>query len=420
MAADQITAKDKEKIDADPAEAVHTAGQFESEQRGMVNNDEDDRERAEQIEAGLAFAILKTRIDFHLATVSIPPNAHQSYFGIRAENLSVICTSDKKSFEGKSTKVHLSLGKSARCSACDNNYVAMRFIFLMVTIAFVVAGSVAAKENVGAGGAEENVRAVQSKLADEGCYFGEIDGAYSSDFSTALSRYQIRNGLPITGQLDAETSKALNAKPAIGPSTATTEQSSETWRQLRKHERRKSTKARQSEPAPTETSSPADNETPPGTDTPIQTTPVEARSSAESTQPASAPPAAASAGEFSTDRLRDYVAAFVLAGLDKSVGAEAEFFADRVDYYDQGVMDREKIQQDLKRYDERWPERHFWVAGKINVEPQGENRVRVTFPLGFKLRNGNKQSSGKVDKTLVLEPAGDDLQIVAVNERKAG
>ena len=295
-----------------------------------------------------------------------------------------------------------SSGKSARRSAFDNNYVTMRSVFLVGAIAFVVAGSVAAKENAGAGGAEENVRAVQSKLADEGCYFGEIDGAYSSDFSTALSRYQIRNGLPITGQLDAETSKALNAKPAIGPSTATTEQSSETWRQLRKHERRKSTKARQSEPAPTETSSPADNETPPtGTDTPIQTTPVEARSSAESTQPASAPPAAASAGEFSTDRLRDYVAAFVLAGLDKSVGAEAEFFADRVDYYDQGVMDREKIQQDLKRYDERWPERHFWVAGKINVEPQSENRVRVTFPLGFKLRNGNKQSSGKVDKTLV-------------------
>ena len=314
-----------------------------------------------------------------------------------------------------------SSGKSARRSACDNNYVTVRFTFLVGAIALVVAGSVAAKENAGAGGAEENVRAVQSKLADEGCYFGEIDGAYSSDFSTALSRYQIRNGLPITGQLDAETSKALNAKPAIGPSTATTEQSSETWRQLRKHERRKSTKARQSEPAPTETPSPADNETPPtGTDTPIQTTPVEARSSAESTQPASAPPAEASTGEFSTERLRDYVAAFVLAGLDKSVGAEAEFFADHVEYYDQGVMDREKIQQDLKRYDARWPERHFWVAGKINVEPQSENRVRVTFPLGFKLRNGNKQSSGKVDKTLVLEPVGDDLQIVAVNERKAG
>ena len=76
--------------------------------------------------------------------------------------------------------------------------------------------------------------------------------------------------------------------------------------------------------------------------------------------------------------------------------------------------------QDLKRYDERWPERHFWVAGKINVEPQSENRVRVTFPLGFKLRNGNRTVTGKINKTLVLESAGDDLQIVAVNEHKAG
>jgi hypothetical protein len=126
-----------------------------------------------------------------------------------------------------------------------------------------------------------------------------------------------------------------------------------------------------------------------------------------------------SAAGTSTERLRDYVAAFVLAGLDRNVGAETEFFADRVEYYDQGVMDREKIREDLKRYDERWPERHFWVAGKINVEPQSDNRVRVTFPLGFKLRNGNRTVTGKVDKTLVLEPAGDDLQIVAVNEGKA-
>jgi hypothetical protein len=81
-------------------------------------------------------------------------------------------------------------------------------------------------------------------------------------------------------------------------------------------------------------------------------------------------------------------------------------------------MDREKIRDDLKRYDERWPERHFWVAGKINVEPQSDNRVRVTFPLGFKLRNGNRTVTGKTNKSLVLEAAADHLQIVAVTERK--
>jgi peptidoglycan hydrolase-like protein with peptidoglycan-binding domain len=91
--------------------------------------------------------------------------------------------------------------------------------------------------------ADDNVREVQTKLSDEGFYFGEIDGAYSSDLSAALSRYQIRNRLPITGQLDVETSEALGAKPAVTDGTAGTEQSSETWRRLRKGERRTSTKA---------------------------------------------------------------------------------------------------------------------------------------------------------------------------------
>lgn len=269
--------------------------------------------------------------------------------------------------------------------------------------------------------ANENVRAVQEKLRNGGFYSGEIDGAYSTELSTALTRYQIRNGLPISGQLDVETSKALGAKPAVGPSTAGAEQSSETWRKLRKGEGRTLTSAPRSHPAATEesgTSSPRTDEragSGPGTEPRSASAPG---TSSENAQPASPPPATASTGEFGPERLRDYVGAFVLAGLDKNVGAETEFFADRVRYYDSGMMDREKIREDLKRYDQRWPERHFWLAGQIIIEPQSDDRVRVTFPLGFKLRNGNKQSSGKVNKTLVLERAGDDLQIVAVNERK--
>ena len=143
----------------------------------------------------------------------------------------------------------------------------------------------------------------------------------------------------------------------------------------------------------------------------------------EDTELASAPPATVSRssddGAISTERLRDYVGAFVLAGLDPHVGAEADFFADRVHYYDQGVMNREKIREDLKRYAERWPERRFWLAGDIKVEPETTNRVRVTFPLRYELRNGGKHSSGRIDKTLVLAPASDDLEIVSVNERKA-
>jgi hypothetical protein len=109
--------------------------------------------------------------------------------------------------------------------------------------------------------------------------------------------------------------------------------------------------------------------------------------------------------------------AFVLAGLDPQVGSEADFFADRVKYYDQGVIDRERIRNDLQDYAARWPERRFWFAGNIIIEPQHRKRVRVTFPLRYELRNGATYSSGTVNKTLVLESVGDDLQIVAVSER---
>src|SRR5438067_12046167 len=120
------------------------------------------------------------------------------------------------------------------------NYMRMRLVFMALAITLTVAGAASEKDNV---------RAVQEKLRDGGFYSGEIDGAYSSQLSAALTRYQIRNGLPITGQLDADTSKALGAKPAVASSAATPGQSSETWRHLRKSERQTTTSARPSKTA---------------------------------------------------------------------------------------------------------------------------------------------------------------------------
>lgn len=240
-------------------------------------------------------------------------------------------------------------------------------------------------EAVSAGWADDNLREVQMKLREGGFYSGEIDGAYGSELALALTRYQIRNGLPITGQLDVDTSKALGAKPAVATTATDRARSSETWRRLRMADQETVNNAR--------------------------VTPSPGASGSPSTE--------SSTTNISTERLRDYVGAFVLAGLDPNVGSEADFFADRVQYYDQGVMDREKIRKDLQRYAARWPERRFWLAGDIAVEPGNEKGVRVTFPLRYDLRNGAKHSSGKINKTLVLAPAGDNLQIVAVNERKA-
>ena len=312
--------------------------------------------------------------------------------------------------------------------------------------------------------ADDNVQGVQEKLRDGGFYSGEIDGAYSSQLAAALTRYQIRKGLAVTGQLDVDTSNALGAKPAVTTGTAAPEQSSETWRRLRRRERQTPLRNAQERSSPRAEETESSTETqprsapaatartpseitesasgPPATGSegtrPVSTPPATGRTSSETAKPASAPavrPAPVSDtgssgdGDISTERLRDYLGAFVLAGLDQHVGSEADFFADRVKYYDEGVVDREKIRNDLQDYAARWPERHFWFAGNIIIEPaavsiligvpQHRKRVRVTFPLRYELRNGATYSSGTINKTLVLEPVGDDLQIVAVSEGNA-
>jgi hypothetical protein len=66
LSADQVTAEDEEKIDTDPAEAINAAGQFESEKRRVINDDDDDGERTEKIETRLTFAMLKARVDYRL------------------------------------------------------------------------------------------------------------------------------------------------------------------------------------------------------------------------------------------------------------------------------------------------------------------------------------------------------------------
>src|SRR5437899_11272504 len=78
--------------------------------------------------------------------------------------------------------------------------------------------------------ADDNVRAVQEKLRDGGFYSGEIDGAYSSQLAAALTRYQIRKGLAVTGQLDIDTSDAVGSKPAGTTGTASPEQGSQACR----------------------------------------------------------------------------------------------------------------------------------------------------------------------------------------------
>jgi peptidoglycan hydrolase-like protein with peptidoglycan-binding domain len=62
---------------------------------------------------------------------------------------------------------------------------------------------------VGALFADPVVESVQQALKDEGFYYGEVTGTKDADTGAAIRRYQIRNGLQITGELNDETLKSL-------------------------------------------------------------------------------------------------------------------------------------------------------------------------------------------------------------------
>jgi peptidoglycan hydrolase-like protein with peptidoglycan-binding domain len=66
--------------------------------------------------------------------------------------------------------------------------------------------------------ADGAIESIQQKLKDEGFYFGEINGKKDVDTTAAIRRYQIRSGLQITGDINAETQRALGITYAT-PST---------------------------------------------------------------------------------------------------------------------------------------------------------------------------------------------------------
>jgi peptidoglycan hydrolase-like protein with peptidoglycan-binding domain len=69
--------------------------------------------------------------------------------------------------------------------------------------------------------ADPAIESAQQKLKDGGFYYGEINGNKDADTTAAIRRYQIRNGLQITGDLNSQTLQALGlaAKPAATPAT---------------------------------------------------------------------------------------------------------------------------------------------------------------------------------------------------------
>ena len=68
--------------------------------------------------------------------------------------------------------------------------------------------------------ADSTVQEAQQELKEQGYYFGQVNGEKNADTIAAIRRFQIRSGLPVTGELDEETLHALRSG-AVSSSAST-------------------------------------------------------------------------------------------------------------------------------------------------------------------------------------------------------
>ena len=64
--------------------------------------------------------------------------------------------------------------------------------------------------------ADPLIENAQQALKDQGFYYGDVTGNKDADTTAAIRRYQIRNGLQITGELNDETIKSLGVSASGG------------------------------------------------------------------------------------------------------------------------------------------------------------------------------------------------------------
>ncbi|HEY2680084.1 MAG TPA: peptidoglycan-binding domain-containing protein [Candidatus Udaeobacter sp.] len=66
--------------------------------------------------------------------------------------------------------------------------------------------------------ADEAIRSLQQNLKSQGFYYGAVTGDKNAETTAAIRRYQIRNGLQVTGEINEETLRSVN--PSLNPVAA--------------------------------------------------------------------------------------------------------------------------------------------------------------------------------------------------------
>lgn len=96
---------------------------------------------------------------------------------------------------------------------------------------------------------------------------------------------------------------------------------------------------------------------------------------------------------------------------------DQEHFADRVDYYDKGIVSRDFIASDRQKYAARWPVRQYrLVPGTLAMTRRSASEYVVTFAYTFAVANGANRRQGRGSTQVGLRDTGNGFLVVSVKE----
>jgi WD40 repeat protein len=93
---------------------------------------------------------------------------------------------------------------------------------------------------------------------------------------------------------------------------------------------------------------------------------------------------------------------------DNEIDLLVSLYDDRTDYLDKGLVGPDAIRKEYNSFFERWPQTTWSLTGPVNVQPTGEGKYRLTFPIYFNAANSaaHKNASGNAQETLVVAQDG--------------
>jgi peptidoglycan hydrolase-like protein with peptidoglycan-binding domain len=267
--------------------------------------------------------------------------------------------------------------------------------------------------------AQEEIRSVQEELRRRSLYFGNVDGRESAELAEATKRYQRRKGFAATGKPDRDTLRSLGLVPRL-PNEAPPKELNWPAEPILKSDQKIDSVA---------VAKTLSEET--GI-APASVVPEKvARRRSDLTRPRAQPPEGPATVQnvsqttnannpfITPQNLTRFVGEYLAAMSSNDVKRELKFYADKVNYYHNGIIDRRIIEQTLRRYHARWPTRRYTTGAAISYsrnDKRGE--IVMIFRVLFTLKDGRQTVSGQTDNRFRISAATVDPRITSIEEKR--